>query len=152
MADIDGQTTDRLVETLEWDKNFLYRGFMSISTPSVGSYTPYYSAIGSKDITFLNFSTLIPQVDVYEQTSAVSYKKCPYTDVQVSTGNVDREVIVELTEGSTKSSGDRTFLFRITVINRTADVTPKRFFYTITNRLAADATLELFEDNGSFSS
>lgn len=152
MADIDGQTTDQLTQELIPDKQVLYRGFMSISTPSVGGYTPYYSAIGSKDISFLNFTTLIPQVEVYEQQDATTYKKCPYTDVRVSAGTIDRQVIVQILEGSSKTSGDNTLLMRITVINRIADVTPKRFFYTITNKLAADATLELFENNGSFSS
>lgn len=152
MADVDAQTTDRLTETLEPDKEVVYRAYMSISTPSVGVYTPYYSAIGSKDISFLNFTTQIPQVQVYEQQDATTYKKCPYTDVQVSTGNIDRQVLVQVLEGSSKSSGDNALLVRITVINRTADITPKRFFYTVTNKLAADATLTLFENNGSFTS
>lgn len=152
MADVEGQTTDRLTETLETDKEVVYRGYMSISTPSVGSYTPYYSAVGSKDITFLNFTTTIPQIEVYEQQDATTYKQCPYTDVRVSAGTIDRQVMVQILEGSAKSSGTRTLLVRITVISRIADVTPKRFFYTLKNKLAADATLTLFEDNGSFSS
>lgn len=150
MADLEGQTSDRLTETLEPDKTVIYRGFMSITTDSTSGFTPYYGAIGSKDISFLNFTTLIPQIEVYEQQDATTYKKCPYTDVQVSTGNIDRQVAVQILEGSTKSSGENALLVRITVTNRTSDLTPKRFFYTITNKLAADATLELFEDNGSF--
>lgn len=151
MADIDGQTTDRTVEALEIDKDVMYRGYMSISTTSTSGFSPYYGAIGSKDVTFLNFTTTIPEIEVYEQQDATTYKKCPYTEVRLSTGVVERQVKVQILEGSTKASGDSTVLVRITVTNLTSDVTPKRFFYTLKNKIAADATLELFEDNGSFS-
>lgn len=153
MADVQGQTTDRLVETLETDKEVLYRGFMSISTPDTGPggvYAPYYGAQGFKDVTFLNFTTLIPEIEVYEQTSATSYRKCPYADMDTGTGLVQREVRVEIQEGSTKTSGFAVYV-TILVLNDGADVSPKRFFYTLKNKLAADASLELFEDNGSFS-
>lgn len=153
MADIDGQSTSELVGRLEPEESAIHRGYMSIICSNQGPasvYAPYYGAVGSKDITYLNFGTQIPQFDVYEQLDAVTYKKCPYTNYRPDTGEITRQVSVNVGEATTKETGVTT-LFKISVININQELASTRFFYTIKNALAADATLERFENDGSFS-
>lgn len=149
MADLEGQTTDRLLgDTSTFTPRVLLRGSIEL-VPTV-VYSAGKISTFSLDITYLNITDTIPEITLYRGASTTltgPYEKCPYFSMD-SSGNISEYVRSWISTGSAKVSGDTTVKFNIIYYSRAG--TRFYFYYMLSSTPVADRDQSLFPYGGSF--
>lgn len=149
MADVEGQTTDRLLgDTSAYTPRVLLRGSLEL-VPTV-VYSSGKISTYSLDITSLNIEDTIPEIVLYRGGSTVltgPYEKCPYF-LMDSSGNISEFVRTWISTGSAKDSGDSTVKFNISYYSRAG--TRFYFYFMLLSTPVADRDQTLFPYEGSY--
>jgi hypothetical protein len=149
MADLDGQTTDRLLQdTSPYTPRVLLRGSLEL-VPTV-VYSAGKISTYSLDITYLNIENTVPEIVLYRGGSlglTGPYEKCPYF-LMDSSGNISEFVRTWISTGSAKVSGDTTVKFNISYYSRSS--TRFYFYFQLLSTPVADRDQSEFPYLGSY--